>query len=629
MLGDGIVPSNVKAGYLARLVIRKVLRLLQSLSSAIPFEKIIVKQIEGLNAFPKYTERADTVIDIIRNETEKYSSTIDKGRRRVSSLAQRYRGQSFPTAEVIKMYDSYGVPPEIVEEVATEIGARVELPDDFYSLVAATHERVEEVEELTSEAVQSLPVTHRLFYDEPEQATFTAHVVGLLEDGIILDKTLFYPGGGGQPEDTGYITAQSGEKLRVRLARLQGHAIIHEVEDVAPFSVGDQVIGDIDVKRRQSLARHHTAAHVLLASIRDELGGHIWQEGAQKGVKSSRLDVSHYKKVTDDERKKIELRANELIMADTAVETQWMDRNEAEQKFGFALYQGGVPPGEIIRTVQVGDDVQACAGTHMTSTGKIGPLRIIKTERIQDGVERFEFAAGVAAVMYDQRRDTILGESSQTLRVPAEQLPVTVGRFFEEWKTRGKENEECKAKFSSLASERTSIKKAREAILEGNLEKAENVLSSMDAVFERLTSVRIRVPPATAVATALAPSVLIVSKMKLGHEDIKILSWIIDADIKELLHSSKELLSDNAVVVLGGVRAGQAHIVITMRTDLAKKGLNAAMIVKEACSILGGSGGGRPERAQGGGPHAEKIDEAVNKAVKLISEKLEAIGQTG
>jgi alanyl-tRNA synthetase len=619
----------VKAGYLARLVIRKVLRLLQSLSSAIPFEEIIVKQIEGLNAFPKYTERADTVIDIIRNETEKYSSTIDKGRRRVSSLAQRYRGQSFPTAEVIKMYDSYGVPPEIVEEVATEIGARVELPDDFYSLVAATHERVEEVEELTSEAVQSLPVTHRLFYDEPEQATFTAHVVGLLEDGIILDKTLFYPGGGGQPEDTGYITAQSGEKLRVRLARLQGHAIIHEVEDVAPFSVGDQVIGDIDVKRRQSLARHHTATHVLLASIRDELGGHIWQEGAQKGVKSSRLDVSHYKKVTDDERKKIELRANELIMADTAVETQWMDRNEAEQKFGFALYQGGVPPGEIIRTVQVGDDVQACAGTHMTSTGKIGPLRIIKTERIQDGVERFEFAAGVAAVMYDQRRDTILGESSQTLRVPAEQLPVTVGRFFEEWKTRGKENEECKAKFSSLASERTSIKKAREAILEGNLEKAENVLSSMDAVFERLTSVRIRVPPATAVATALAPSVLIVSKMKLGHEDIKILSWIIDADIKELLHSSKELLSDNAVVVLGGVRAGQAHIVITMRTDLAKKGLNAAMIVKEACSILGGSGGGRPERAQGGGPHAEKIDEAVNKAVKLISEKLEAIGQTG
>jgi alanyl-tRNA synthetase len=623
MLGDGIVPSNVKAGYLARLVIRKVLRSLQGLDSAIPLEKIITKQIEGLNAFPKYAERVDTLIDIIQNETEKYRSTIDKGTRRVSGVAQRYKGQSFPVAEVIKMYDTYGVPPETVKDVAKEFGASVELPDDFYSLVAATHERVKEVEELAAEAVQSLPVTHRLFYDEPEQTNFKAHIVGLVDDGIILDKTLFYPGGGGQPEDTGYITAPSGKIVRVRLARLQGHAIIHEVEDVEPFSVGDQVTGGIDVKRRQSLARHHTATHILLASIRDELGGHIWQEGAQKGVKSSRLDVSHYKKVTDDERKEIELRANEMIMADTAVETQWMDRNEAEQTYGFALYQGGVPPGEIIRTVQVGDDVQACAGTHMTSTGKVGPLRIIRTERIQDGVERFEFAAGVAALKYDQRRDTILGESSQTLRVPAEQLPVTVGRFFEEWKKRGKANEECNAKFSSLASERTSIKKARDAILAGNLEKADNVLSSMDAVFVRLTS------PATAVAAALAPSVLIVSKMKFDNEDIKILSWIIDADIKELLHSSKELLSDNAVVVLGGVREGQAHIVITMRTDVVKKGLNAAVIVKEVCKLLGGSGGGRPERAQGGGPYADKIDEAVNKAMKLVSDKLEEIGQAG
>jgi alanyl-tRNA synthetase len=630
MLGDGIVPSNVKAGYLARLVIRKVLRSLQSLSSAIPLEKIIAKQIEGLNAFPKYTERANIVIDIIRNETEKYSSTIDKGKRRVSSLAQRYRGQSFPTAEVIKMYDSYGVPPEIVKDVATEIGARVELPDDFYSLVAATHERVEEAEELIPEAVQSLPVTRRLFYDEPEQVTFEAHIVGLLEDGIILDKTLFYPGGGGQPEDTGYITAQSGEKVRVRLARLQGHAIIHEVEDVAPFSVGDQVTGNIDVKRRQSLARHHTATHVLLASIRDELGGHIWQEGAQKGVKSSRLDVSHYKKVTDEERKIIELRANELIMDDIAVEQKWMDRNEAEQTYGFSLYQGGVPPGEIIRIVKVGSDVQACAGTHMTSTGKVGPLRIIKTERIQDGVERFEFAAGVAAVLYDQQRDAILSESSHVLRVPAEQLPFTADRFFQEWKQRGKENEELKevrAKFLSLASDRPSIKEALEALSAGDLETVANRLSSLDAAFARVTDATVAVPPVTPVtAVAMPVTVRIVERMKRDNRPIKILSWIIDADMKELLHTSQELINDNAVVILGGVRGGQASIVIRVLTDVVKEGLNAAMIGKEACSILGGSGGGRPERAQGGGPYADKINEAVNEAKKLVREKLEAIG---
>ena len=136
-------------------------------------------------------------------------------------------------------------------------------------------------------------------------------------------------------------------------------------------------------------------------------------------------------------------------------------------------------------------------------------------------------------------------------------------------------------------------------------------------------------PAVTAVAEASPVTVPIVEQMKLGNKHIKILSWRIDADMKELLHTSQELLNDNAVVILGGVRAGQAHIVITVRTDVAKKGLNAAMIVKEACSILGGSGGGRPERAQGGGPYADKINEAVNEARKLVSEKLEAIGQTG
>jgi alanyl-tRNA synthetase len=333
--------------------------------------------------------------------------------------------------------------------------------------------------------------------------------------------------------------------------------------------------------------------------------------------------------VTVDEQKEIELKANAAIMADTEVQQRWMDRNEAEQTYGFALYQGGVPPGGIIRIVQVGTDVQACAGTHVTRTGKVGPLRIVKTERIQDGVERFEFVAGVAAVQYDQQRDAIVSESSQTLRVPAEQLPVAVGRFFEEWKERGKENEESKerkAQFASFLSEDKLTEEALQALSAGDLETVGNRLSSLHAAFKRLTDVTLTVPTVTAVAEATPVTVLIVEEMELGNDRIKILRWIIDADMKELLHTSQELLNDNAVVILGGVRAGQANIVIRVRTDLAKKGLNAATIVKEACSILGGSGGGRPERAQGGGPCADKINEAVNDAKKLVREKLAAIG---
>jgi len=576
MLGDGIVPSNVKAGYLARLVIRKVLRSMQGLDCASSLEEIVIKQIENLSAFPAYAARADTITDVIRHETEKYGSTIEKGRRRVANLAQRYRGQSIPTNEVIKMYDSHGIPPEVVEAVAMDSGARVQVPDDFYSLVAASHERLEVAEEPASEAGRDLPSTHRLFYDEPEQVTFEAQVVGLVKEGLILDRTLFYPGGGGQPEDTGYITSHSGTTVRVRLARLLGGAVIHEIEDATPFAVGENVTGEIDIERRQSLARHHTATHILLASIRGVLGNHIWQEGAQKGVDSSRLDVSHYKKVTADERKEIELEANRVIMDDIPVEQKWMDRNEAEQTYGFALYQGGVPPGAVIRIVQVGADVQACAGTHMTSTGKVGPLRIIKTERIQDGVERFEFAAGMAAVLYDQARDKIISESSRTLRVPPEQLPSAAARFFKEWKQRGKK-------------------------------------------------VVITVPQAQVSAAAVEPTVRVDETVG----SVQVSSLKIDGDVKELLLISRELLKDNAVVILGGVRAGQGYMVITVGTEAAKKGINAAVIVKEASVLLGGSGGGQPERAQGGGPRADKIVEAIEKAKQLVREKLEAIGQAG
>ena len=568
LLGDGIVPSNVKAGYLARLVIRKALRALQGLNCDIGLEEVIRKQIENLSAFALYEAREKTIIDMIRHETAKYSSTIAKGKRLVASVAQRYRGQNFPLEELVKLYDSHGMPPEVVAAAGNEIGTNVEVPDDFYSLVSNMHERVEGRKEPAAEGVLNLPATYRLFYDEPEQVTFQAQVIGLSKGGVVLDRTLFYPGGGGQPEDTGHITTGSGTKVRVLAARLAQGIVIHEVEDVTPFVIGESVRGEIDIDRRQSLARHHTATHILLASTRDVLGSHIWQEGAQKGVDRSRLDVSHYKRVTDDERKEIERRANRVIMEDLPVEQKWMDRNEAEQAYGFALYEGGVPPGAVIRIVRVGADVQACAGTHMTSTGKVGPLRIVKTERIQDGVERFEFAAGMAAILYDQERDAIISKSSKTLRVPPQQLPSAVARFFEEWKQRGK---------------------------------------------------------AQAAAAGLEPTVRVDETI----DSIHVSSLKVDGDVKELLSISRGLSKDNAVVILGGVRAGQAHIVITVGTEAAKKGINAAVIIKEACDLLGGNGGGRPERAQGGGPRADKIGEAIEKAKKLVREKLEAIGQAG
>ncbi|MGZ4918592.1 MAG: alanine--tRNA ligase [Halobacteriota archaeon] len=621
MLGDGIVPSNVKAGYLARLVIRKVLRSINTLQSGLSLEDVVRKHIADQSVFPLYKAREDTIVDIIQHEERKYATTIDKGRRLVKSVAQRYKGQTLPLAELITLYDSHGMPPELVAATAKDISSQVDVPNDFYSLVAETHERVEVPRDEEHEVVIEHASTYKLFYDEPERTVFEAQIIGITGNGVILDRTLFYPGGGGQPEDVGQITTSSGIRVQVTKARAVDHVIIHEVKDIKPFAIGEMITGTVDVRRRMSLARHHTATHVLLSSIRQVLGGHVWQEGAQKGVRSSRLDISHYKKVTDEEQKQIERLANEIIMSDIPVDTKWMNRNEAEQTYGFALYQGGVPPGSVIRVVRVGDDVQACAGTHMTSTGKVGPLRIIRTERVQDGVERFEFAAGIAAIVYDQQRDSIISDSSRILRVPEERLPATVNRFFNEWKDRGKQNDDLKelnAKLLSLLPKRNSVKDALRALNTKDLGKLKRALAHLDTAFEALAS--------SLPASITTPSV---KEVNIGGEAVWISTWRIDVDMKELIGAAQELLQEDALVIVGGVSADGANIVVMVGKDVLKRDINAVQIVQHACAILGGGGGGKADRAQGGGPLLEKTDEAIAAASELALSKLGELNEQG
>lgn len=597
MLGDGIVPSNVKAGYLVRLVIRKALRLAETIKLDIALEDIVRMQIESQKAYPQYVERLGTIVDIIQHEARRYKSTIDKGKRLVKVLAEEYKGRVIPLDELIRLYDTHGVPPEIVASVSKQEGTSIDLPDDFYALVAQTHDQLVIQEAVHVEHLPELPSTYRMFYDEPEMTRFQAQVIDVIDHSLILDKTLFYPEGGGQPEDTGYITSSSGVKVKIDHARLVGDVVLHKVSDASPFRVGEKVMGEIDAGRRMSHARHHTATHILLSAIKNTLGNHIWQEGAQKGENRSRLDVSHYKRIDVDERNEIERKANKLVMEDLPVETAWVDRNEAEQTYGFVLYQGGVPPGETIRVVKVGTDVQACAGTHMTRTGKVGPIRIIRTEGIQDGVQRFEFAAGMAAISYDQDRDKLMNDTSQILRVPYDKLPATVKRFFKEWMELQKENDDLKKKNAQLGK------------------------------------VIIKASPAEAGATVETPKVTLFEKI--GEDEVVIIDnteimisapqKIIDADIKELLKMSQELLTDDNVLILGGTRGGRANVVIAAGKNVINRGFKSSEAIKEPSVILGGGGGGRPERAQGGGQNIDKIDEALALAQKLTKEQLESL----
>jgi len=559
MFGDGIIPSNVKAGYLARLVIRRTLRLMKELGLKLPLADLVEMQISHLD-YPDWKERFITIKEILDQEEQKYAETLEKGKRLVRKTAEHFHkmSQPIPLQEMISLYDTHGIPPEIARESAQELGATVELPDNFYSLVAKTHIKAEAVE---APKLVIPGKTELLFYEHPFDQTFEARVIDVMDgDSVILDRTMLYPEGGGQPADHGTLE-KGGWEFRVIDVQKVGDVVLHKLEKPNGLQKGDLVKGRLDMRRRLAHARHHTATLLVHDSAKRVLGKHIWQAGAQKSEDRARLDISHYKRITDLELKAIELEANRRVMEIEPVDTKFLPRTEAEKLFGFELYQGGVPPGKQIRVVRVGSDIEACAGTHVTNTGMIGAIKILRTERIQDGVERIEFAAGEAAVRAGQERDDLLGEASGVLRVPAEQLPKTAERFFEEWKAQQKEIERLK----------DHLAKAR--------------LKTLTAEAQEIDGLKVVV-------------------QKMGS-----------ADIDELLKAAALLAEQDCVALLG---SETGKLVAAVGKSGLAKGVKAGNIIKAAAKALGGGGGGRPQLAQGGGPDVERLDEALKEGMEAM-----------
>jgi alanyl-tRNA synthetase len=402
LLGDCIVPSNVREGYLARLVIRRTLRMMNELNIREPLADLIEQQTNIIGS-GKFEQDIAVVREIVERETEKYASTLERGTRIVQKVAKTYKAKSqrVPLAEVMVLYDSHGIQPEMIKEIAAKEGAVVDLPDNFYSMVADMHSESKKEAEVDATAkyagrLQALPPTKKIYYDQPSDIEFEAMVLDFFDGYAVLDQTLFYPEGGGQPADTGTLIG-SDSMAQVDGVVKVGEVILHHIAG-GVLRRGERIKGMVDEERRWSLMRHHTATHVLLHATKEVLGAHIHQAGAQKGSESSRVDIRHFKHITPDELRRIEVAANRMIMASVPVEIEIEDRTKAEQKYGFSLYQGGVPPGREIRIVKVAGDIEACAGTHCQSTGEVGMIKIIRVEHIQDGIERIEFAAGIAAI---------------------------------------------------------------------------------------------------------------------------------------------------------------------------------------------------------------------------------------
>ena len=578
MLAEGVVPSNVREGYLARLMLRRTYKALITLGIEEKLLDIIDMQIAFWSKdFPRFREMQDVILEILSVERDKFKQALKRGKGLIKKVAQELKAKEvfqIPVKTLIDLYDSHGLPPEIVCETAMAEGIQVNIPENFYTMVAEKHvqapppQEVEVIEGL-KEKIFDLPETKKLYYEKPYLSEFETKVLRVVNsEYVILEKTAFYPEGGGQPGDHGYLKVNK-ERLEVVDVQKIGNLIVHVVNGPV-LKEGDEVRGFIDWERRSNLMKHHTATHLLMGAARRVLGEHVWQAGAQKGVERSRLDISHFKRLTQEEMHRIEQLANEAVMKNIPVKVSWMLREVAEKRHGFRLYQGGVVPGREIRVVKIGDwDVEACGGIQNRTTGEIGFIKIVHTERIQDGVERIVFSAGLPALKVAQQNERVLWKISEMINVPLEKVEETTERLVSELKVTRRERERLYEKIAKF--------EAKEYL----------------ATAKEIHGVKV-----------------IIQKLK-------------NADVNLLIKIASELVDMEAKIVVSLYAVNETvSIVVMAGKDAIKQGINARDIAGEAASMLGGGGSGRLDFAQGGGTLIRKVPEALKKVEEIIKRQL-------
>ncbi len=423
-ISDGALPSNVGGGYNLRVIFRRALDFGRQLRPEFDLADVAdwhIKQLRDM--YPELSQHGDDVRTVLEEETQKYEISKERSKKIVESLVKK--NAPVTTEQLIQLYDSEGITPEAL----LRSGLKAVVPPDFYINVTTRHE-TQKHEEAAKQSfdLSGLPPTELLYYLSRDQFEFEAKVLKILNNEyVVLDSTSFYPRGGGQEPDHGTING-----IEVVDAIKFNNIVLHRTADLSSGSikVNELVKGVVDSKRRSLIMRHHTATHVVNGACQKILGPWVWQHSAFKDVDMGRLDITHFAHLSRDQVIRIENLANEIVRKNLPVSITWMPRTEAEQKYGFRIYQGGVVPTKEVRIVNIeGFDIEACGGTHCSTTGEIGLIKITKTERLQDGVERIEFVAGEAAVRYIERQETILLDSSAILETPLDKIPASINNL--------------------------------------------------------------------------------------------------------------------------------------------------------------------------------------------------------
>jgi alanyl-tRNA synthetase len=566
-ISDGSLPSNVGGGYNLRIILRRTLALLARFGWNAKLEDIMDLHIEQLKSmYPELKEHKNDVRTIIQIESGRYSSSKE----RMYSLAKSMltTNKSPSVKDLITMYESDGITPDFL----LETGVIEKIPPDFYLKLAELHTGHESKEVPVVGTVTGLKPTRLLFYEDGSIREFDARILRILGGKyMILDQTAFYPRGGGQEPDFGYI-----EGIKVTDVIKHNDIVLHRIEVPSKdYFLEDKIVhGIVDNARRVGITKNHSATHILNSAARNSLGSWVWQNSAFKEEHYARLDITHHSALTREEISQIEKTANEVVQKNLPIIIKVFERSDAEERYTFRIYQGGAVPSNNVRIVNIdGWDVEACGGTHVNKTGEIGLIKILKTERIQDGVVRLEFVAGNNALQYVQLQDSRLLHIAQSLGSSKEKVVESFDKITAD-------NELIKRKFRILVNKFSD--------------------NMAETVSQKATKSR--------------------SGLKIyGTYDDEI------GDNYYIALGEKSIDNDPFLVYVALVQDQERIKVIVFVGDEARKIVKASTIAKEISLKLGGTGGGGTEKfAQGGGKDKSKVQGCLMNLENLLTGVLDS-----
>lgn len=594
MITDGISASNVGRGYVLRRLLRRVVRHGRLIGIETEFTPLVAETAIALSAdaYPNVQLKAENIKAELQREEQRFRQTLERGEKLLAEILIQESTQASKTIsgkDAFILYDTYGFPLELTEEIAAEQGLAVDKAnferemEHQRSQSQEAHETIDlTVQETLDELAEHVQETEFLGYIQPSTQ---AQVTALLVEGksvqsaeagttvqVALDRTPFYAESGGQIGDRGYL---SGETVLVRVEDVQKESriFVHfgRVER-GILRVRDRVTAQIDLACRRRAQAHHTATHLLHAALRQIVDDSISQAGSLVAFDRLRFDFNCPRPVTPEELQQIEDQINTWIAEAHVAHVSEMPIAEAKAKGAIAMF--GEKYGEQVRVLDVrGVSMELCGGTHVNNTAEIGVVKLVSETGVASGIRRIEAVAGPAVLDYLNLRDGIVRELSDRFKAKPEEIPERVTALQTELKTAQKQLENLKQELA--------------------LAQVDSLLSQAEAVGDT--------------------QILVTQLAGVDAESLKITA-------QRLLQKLGE-----GAVVLGSVSAGKVSLVAAISPKLNQRGLQAGKFVGEIAKLCGGSGGGRPNLAQAGGRNPDQLPTALEAAKTRLNKSLSEV----